>query len=152
MISWPHYSSGEQSARRAIDEIPMAEDFDMAVDLNDPYMLKPLFLTELAFVPDDDDESDEDDPQQPYPRSGHRIVCIGNHSLYAFGGYNPEMRNGQSTLFCELWRFDLTNYRWTQVLGPNDPGMPQELASMSMVASGQYILVRVTLCNTMGPC
>lgn len=114
---------------------------DMAVDPNDPYMLKPLFLTELAFAESDDSDDEEEDPQQPHPRSGHRIVCIGNHSVYAFGGYNPQMRDGQRTLFGEMWRFDLTNYRWTQVLGPNDPGMPEELASMSMCASGNYILV-----------
>lgn len=119
----------------------MANDLDMAVDLNDPYMLKPLFLTELAFAESDSEEEDEEDPQQPFPRSGHRIVCIGNHSVYAFGGYNPDMPNGQSRLFGEMWQFDLNNYRWTQVLGPNDPGMPPELASMSMCASGKFILV-----------
>lgn len=121
----------------------MTDDVQRTVDLNDPYVLKPLFLTELAFAESDEDDADEDSQQQqPFPRSGHRIVCIGSHSLYAFGGYNPVTRRGQSNLFGEMWRFDLTNYRWTQVLGPNCPNMPQELASMSMCASGNYILVR----------
>lgn len=120
----------------------MADDLDSPVDLSNPYMLKPLFLTELAFADhcDDSDSDEEEDPQQPYPRSGHRIVSIDN-SIYAFGGYNPEMRVGQSQLFAELWRFDLSSYRWTQVLGPDDPGMPQELASTAMCVSGKYILV-----------
>lgn len=120
----------------------MADDLDSAIDLSDPYMLKPLFLTELAFAESEDSsESEEDDPHQPFPRSGHRIVCIDNN-VYAFGGYNPDIRNGQTPLFGELWKFDLNSYRWTQVLGPSDPGMPEELASPSMCVSGKYILVR----------
>lgn len=122
----------------------MTDDVDVAIDLNDPYLLKPLFLTELAFADSDSDEDQDDtDPQQPQPRSGHRIVCIGNHSVYAFGGYNP-VADGRM-LFGELWRFDLNSYRWHQVLGPDHPGMPQELASMAMCASGNYILVRVIM-------
>lgn len=118
---------------------PMSEDNDP----NKPFALKPLLLTEIAFPEDSD--SDEDDiylnTEQPYPRSGHRIVCIGNHSIYSFGGYNPEIEDDR-TLFGELWRFDLLSYRWTQELGPKDAGMPNELASMTMCASGNYILVR----------
>lgn len=120
----------------------MAEDNDVLVDPNKPYTLKPLFLTEIAF-PEDSEDEDEIylNSEQPYPRSGHRIVCIGNHSIYSFGGYNPEIGEDR-TLFGELWRFDLLSYRWTQVLGPEDAGMPNELASMTMCVSGNYILVR----------
>lgn len=120
----------------------MAEDNDVLVDPNKPYTLKPLFLTEIAF-PEDSEDEDEIylNSEQPYPRSGHRIVCIGNHSIYSFGGYNPEIGE-ERTLFGELWRFDLLSYRWTQVLGPEDAGMPNELASMTMCVSGNYILVR----------
>lgn len=117
----------------------MAEDNE--VDPREPYLLKPISLTEILSPDQDDDDMDEDDADQPYPRSGHRIVCIGNHSIYSFGGYNPEIGGGRTLLCRELWKFDLVNYRWTRLLGPEDPSIPDELASMAMCASGNYILV-----------
>lgn len=114
-------------------------DDEFNSDWSKPYMFKPLCLTEIAYPESDSDTDDEEPGDNPRPRSGHRVVCIGNN-IYSFGGYDPQ-NSGGPTLFGELWRFDLVQYRWSRLLGPEDPGMPEELASMAICTSGNYILV-----------
>ncbi|XP_071960566.1 kelch domain-containing protein 10-like [Antedon mediterranea] len=90
--------------------------------------------------------------KQPYPRSGHCCVANSGH-LIVYGGYHPEYQysfeededDDVSSLFIynkvfkELWCFNLTTCEWQEVDTRGQP--PAETASMSMVLSGQTLLL-----------
>ncbi|XP_002741199.1 kelch domain-containing protein 10-like [Saccoglossus kowalevskii] len=82
---------------------------------------------------------------KPYARSGHRAVA-DNANLYIFGGYNPDLFEDHfeeddacNPLFKELWCYNFASGLWTEV--ETSGHMPEELASMSMLISGNTILV-----------
>ncbi|XP_059091748.1 kelch domain-containing protein 10-like [Tigriopus californicus] len=79
----------------------------------------------------------------PKARSGHRLVFHAGQ-IYLFGGYNPnltlddpEMADDphwaqHSPLFNELWRFNVSARRWTQLTMHGEG--PRALASHTMVS------------------
>ncbi|XP_077986715.1 kelch domain-containing protein 10-like [Glandiceps talaboti] len=83
--------------------------------------------------------------RKPYARSGHRAVA-DNTNLYVFGGYNPDLFDDHyedddscNPLFRELWCFNFATGLWTEV--DTSGHMPEELASMSMLLTGNTMLV-----------
>lgn len=81
---------------------------------------------------------------RPYARSGHRIVC-SDSALYCFGGFNPNMAvvnddDDASSLFQELWKYDLIKNKWTLIMDPSND-LPQELASNAMILHGDTLIV-----------
>lgn len=82
---------------------------------------------------------------RPFPRSGHRIVC-NDSALYCFGGFNPNMAvvnnddDDASSLFQELWKYDLIRNEWTLLMDPSND-LPQELASNAMILHDDVLIV-----------
>lgn len=86
----------------------------------------------------------------PRGRSGHRIVSDDTF-LYSFGGYNPQLRDDDSTdnntgldtdmkLFKELWRFNFVSGEWRKMVEYGKT-MPKELASNAVLLKGSTLIV-----------
>lgn len=82
---------------------------------------------------------------RPHARSGHRVAC-SDSALYCFGGFNPNMASvnrdddDASSLFQELWKYDLMKNEWTLIMDPSND-LPQELASNAMILHGDTLIL-----------
>ncbi|XP_072038141.1 kelch domain-containing protein 10-like isoform X2 [Amphiura filiformis] len=86
------------------------------------------------------------DLKLPCARSGHCAVA-DDHNLYVFGGYNPDIPELKDyygnveelmPLFRELWKYNFATNTWTLEVEEKTPG---QLASMSMVRCGRFIIM-----------
>jgi len=72
------------------------------------------------------------DIDSPRPRHGHTMVSTGLNTLLVFGGRNngrPEL-----TTFNDLWEYNITSAKWTQLKAQNDPSSPPQRCGLTATA------------------
>ncbi|XP_050308690.1 kelch domain-containing protein 10 homolog [Anthonomus grandis grandis] len=105
------------------------------------YSFKPFCFKRVVFAPTSG--------KIPHPRSGHRIGADAT-SFYAFGGYNPLIRNEEYhyedesyidsyPLFQELWQFNFASKKWRKFR--NSSSLPKELVSNALLLHKHFLMV-----------
>ncbi|XP_065077690.1 kelch domain-containing protein 10 homolog [Ochlerotatus camptorhynchus] len=119
----------------------MSGENNSTAEAHDGYRFRPF---EVKQIKHRSNTNTGHEKSKPYARSGHRIVC-SDSALYCFGGFNPNMAvvnddDDASSLFQELWKYDLLKNEWTLIMDPSND-LPQELASNAMILHGDTLIL-----------